>query len=177
MAAVSKERRSRPRVPLDTEFVVFSGCEKLWCKARDVAATGMALLSPLPGGNPGLYMRIQLTLPGGDASMPIDAVLVREQETSDGFVWGVRFHSLESWVASNIEIYIRKRLAEMIRSQNSTASISATRAKLQAAAIKKRKDREKAARKKPPKPRSDDDTPDHEDPRLSSLFKKALDRL
>jgi hypothetical protein len=153
MAVVSKERRSRPRVPLDTEFVVFSGSERLWCRARDVAASGMALVSPLPGGNPGLYMRIQLTLPDGDATLPIDAVLVREQETPDGYVWGVRFHSLESWVASNIEIYVRKQLAEMIRSQTSTASLSATRAKLQAAAIKKRKNRHRAAKKKPPKPR------------------------
>lgn len=164
-------------MPLDTEFVVFSGSERLWCRARDVASTGMALVSPLPGGNPGLYMRIQLNLPDGDATLPIDAVLVREQETPDGYVWGVRFHSLESWVASNIEIYVRKQLATMIRSQNSTSSLSATRAKLQAAAIKKRKDRNKAPKKKPPKPRSEDDTPDHEDGLISSLFKKALDRL
>jgi hypothetical protein len=164
-------------VPLDTEFVVFSGSERLWCRARDVASTGMALVSPLPGGNPGLYMRIQLTLPDDDATLPIDAVLVREQETPDGFVWGVRFHSLESWVASNIELYVRKQLATMIRSQNSTASISATRAKLQAAAVKKRKDRKKAAKKKPPKPRSENDTPDQQDSLITSLYKKALRRL
>jgi hypothetical protein len=167
MAAVSKERRSKPRVPLDTEFVVFSGCERLWCRARDVAATGMALLSPLPGGNPGLYMRIQLTLPDGEAALPIDAVLVREQETPDGFVWGVRFHSLESWVASSIEIYVRKQLAEMVHSRKASANLSAARAKLQANAIKEKKARNQAAKKKPRKGK---------DGLLSSLFKKALDR-
>ena len=167
MAAVSKERRSKPRVPLDTEFVVFSGSERLWCRARDVAATGMALLSPLPGGNPGLYMRIQLTLPDGDAALPIDAVLVREQETPDGFVWGVRFHSLESWVASSIEIYVRKQLAEMVHSRKTSANLSAARAKLQAKAIKEKKARKQAAKKKPRK---------EKDGLLSSLFKKALDR-
>jgi len=164
-------------VPLETEFVVFSRSERLWCKARDVASTGMALLSPLPGATPRLYMRIQPPLPDGDAALPIDAVLVREQETPDGYVWGVRFHSLESWVASNIEIYVRKQLAEMIHTKKTSASLSATRAKLQAAAIKKRKDQKRAAKTKSPKPRSDNDTPDQEDGLLTSLYKKAIKRL
>lgn len=170
MAVISKERRSKPRVPLDTEFVVFSGSERLWCRARDVASTGMALVSPVPGGTPGLYMRIQITLPEGKAPLPIDAVLVREQETPEGFVWGVRFNSLESWVAASIEIYVRKQLAAMIRFQHSTASLSATRAKLQAAAVQKRRSYRTSKKKKPP----EDNAQDPEDSLLSSLFKKAL---
>ncbi len=164
-------------MPLDTEFVVFSGSERMWCRARDVASTGMALVSPLPGGNPGLYMRIQLTLPEGKDALPIDAVLVREQETKDGFVWGVRFHSLESWVAGSIEMYVRKQLAEQIRSQCSAASLSATRAKLQGAAIQSKRAKRVAKKKKPSGPESKNTTQDNEDSLLNSLFKRALDKL
>ncbi len=136
-------------MPLDTEFVVFSGNERLWCRGRDVASTGMGLVSPLPGGNPGLYMRIQLNLPEGKNALPVDAVLVREQEITGGFVWGVRFHSLESWVAANIETYVRKQLADQVRSQYSASRLSTTSAKLQATAMQRKRARRDAGKKKP----------------------------
>jgi len=106
---------------------------------------------------------------GGNDGKTLDA--------ADGFVWGVRFHSLESRVAASIEIYVRKQLTTMIRTQKTSANLSATRAKLQAAAIKEKKAKQKPARKKPSKSRSEDKTSDQKDGLLASLYKKALKRM
>jgi hypothetical protein len=119
MTLVPKEQRSRPRVPLDSEVVVQRAAERILCRTMDVSSTGIALRSPVPGV-PGGPLRLRLLLVPRGEWLTLDGVLVREERSGLGYVWGVRFLPHEPRVSVQLMALVRSQIVKSNRAPDQT---------------------------------------------------------
>lgn len=109
-----KERRKKPRVPLEGEALVFQGSERIACKSLNISENGVAVLSPVHGKR-GLFVRVQLCFLSMAKWLPFDGILIRLEEKDGRYLWGIRFEGMESWVTASVETYISEQFRTQVK--------------------------------------------------------------
>ncbi len=110
---ISNERRGQPRALLETTVIAFIGDERIECRAIDISANGIALLSPVVRSN-GQFLRVNFALPQatGPRWLDADGVVARVARAEDGILLGVQFLVIEDRAAREVHAYVEQtRLA------------------------------------------------------------------
>jgi hypothetical protein len=110
----ASERRTKPRIFLDTEATIQIDGKKIPCRALNICAKGLALLCPVepPVGQ---VVKVEFFLPNGVGPLKVDAIPVREERRNRDFVWGMKFQYPDNFTVSHIERFIREHLTEQAR--------------------------------------------------------------
>ncbi|HWB78100.1 MAG TPA: PilZ domain-containing protein [Nannocystaceae bacterium] len=119
---IANERRGQPRATLDTTVIAFIGDERIECRAVDISANGIALLSPVVRSN-GQFLRVNFALPqaGGPRWLDADGVVARVARAEQGILLGVQFLVIEDRAAREVHAYVEHtRLAAAHARQQET---------------------------------------------------------
>jgi len=80
----------------------------------DLSKTGLLIFPPVQRGV-GTFLRLNISLPGLDKVLDVDAFVMREGEKDGYYVWGVQLHELSPRAEALINTYVeweRKRTSE-----------------------------------------------------------------
>jgi PilZ domain-containing protein len=119
---IANERRGQPRATLETTVIAFIGDERIECRAVDISANGIALLSPVVRSN-GQFLRVNFALPqpGGLRWLDADGVVARVARAEQGILLGVQFIVIEDRAAREVHAYVEHtRLAAAHARQQET---------------------------------------------------------
>lgn len=119
---IANERRGQPRAILETTVIAFIGDERIECRAVDISANGIALLSPVVRSN-GQFLRVNFALPqpNGPRWLDADGVVARVARAEQGILLGVQFLVIEDRAAREVHAYVEHtRLAAAHARQQET---------------------------------------------------------
>jgi hypothetical protein len=119
---IANERRGQPRATLETTVIAFIGDERIECRAVDISANGIALLSPVVRSN-GQFLRVNFALPqpNGPRWLDADGVVARVARAEQGILLGVQFLVIEDRAAREVHAYVEHtRLAAAHARQQET---------------------------------------------------------
>lgn len=119
--AATDERRAKPRVPLGGKLILGRAGEWLDCVSLDISAGGIAAWCPIQG-QPGDRVHLKVYLPGTAEALPVEGLLVRQEDRRGAGVCAIHFEIIEPRVIALIETYIREQLRRRVRTRNESAS-------------------------------------------------------
>jgi hypothetical protein len=98
------ERRSDQRTGYSASALVFIANQRYSC-VLNLAPTGLLLIPPLRE-KPGVFVRLNLTLPALDEVIDVDGVIAREGKARGHYAWGIEFVDAPERVKQLIRTYI-----------------------------------------------------------------------
>ena len=100
------ERRGADRTGYSATALVFVANERYTCVVLNISPTGLLVIPPLRE-KPGVFVRLNLTLPALDEVIDVDGVIIREGEARGHYAWGIEFVDPPEHVQKVIRTYIR----------------------------------------------------------------------
>lgn len=97
------------RVNLNGYAMIYADGKRISCRTLNLSTSGMALACPVRL-NPGQQLRIEFIPCESLGSVHLHSVLVRCHARGRGYLLGLKFEDLDSWLEGYLESLVAERL-------------------------------------------------------------------
>lgn len=109
-----KERRAKPRAPLQVEATVIVGGESHGTTTSEISVGGLSVISSV-SCQKGSQVAVKFFLPESEEPLKVAAVIEGVQFTQSRYVWRMKFINPNYRTVGEIERYVRQHLVSKAR--------------------------------------------------------------